>query len=103
MTLSGSTPTVVPQTLSTNTTTIIEGEVVHNTATFTLTFDFGTQGETCRKQIQDISIYFERCQTYCESNDCPDAEPYYKDPINTKCLSSCPNGYSESGQNCIPF
>ena len=38
MTLSGGTPTVVPQVLSTNTTTIIEGEVLHNTATFTLTF-----------------------------------------------------------------
>lgn len=94
MTLEGSTPTIVTQALTTNTQTIVEGEVVHNTGPFTLVLEFGTQGETCRKQIQDISVYFEKCQTYCGSNDCPDTEPYYKHPVDVRCLSNCPDGYT---------
>jgi len=102
MTLQGPTPYIVTQTLSTNSQTIIEGEVVHNTGPFTLVFEFGTQGETCRKQIQDISVYFEKCQTYCGSNDCPDTEPYFKHPVDSRCVSVCPVGYIESSHNCIP-
>ncbi len=49
MTLSGDTSVTVNSVLTTNTETILEGEVIHNSATFTLTIDFGTQGETCLK------------------------------------------------------
>ncbi len=67
-----------------------------------MTVEFGTQGETCRKIIQDISIYYEKCQSYCGSNDCPDVEPYYKHPTLNKCVSLCPPGYTESANDCIP-
>jgi len=95
MTLDGPSPYIVTQTLSTNSQTIIEGEVVHNTGPFILVLEFGTQGETCRKQIQDISVYFEKCQTYCGSNDCPDTGPYFKHPVDAKCVSVCPDGYTD--------
>ena len=93
MTLSGDTSVTVNSVLTTNTESILEGQVVHNDAAFTLTIDFGTQGETCRKSIQDISVFFEKCQTYCGSNDCPDVEPYYKHPVDSKCVSICPDGF----------
>ena len=64
-------------------------------------FSFGTQEENCRKIIQDISIYYEQCSSYCGSNDCPAIKPYYKDPLLTKCISSCPVGYTESGNYCV--
>jgi hypothetical protein len=43
MTLSGDTPTVKTLVLTTMTESIIEASVVHSTANFTLSFDFGTQ------------------------------------------------------------
>jgi hypothetical protein len=42
MTLTGPTPVTVTQDLSTYTETIVEGEVVHNTGPFAITFKFGT-------------------------------------------------------------
>lgn len=94
MTLSGPVPTTIVNTLSSLTQSIIEGEVVHNTSTLTITFKFGTQTEMCRKQIQDISLYSEKCSSFCLTNDCPDLTPYYKDPVLAKCIDDCPDGYT---------
>ena len=101
MTLSGSTPVTVNSVLTSNTESILEGAVVHNTATFTLTIEFGTQSETCRKSVQDISIYFEQCHPVCASNDCPNTEPYYKHPLESRCVSDCPDGFILNGFNCV--
>jgi hypothetical protein len=62
MTLSGSPNVVVTQPLVKDTDTVLEGQVVHDTATFTLTIEFGTNPEGCRRVLQDISIYFEKCK-----------------------------------------
>ena len=62
MTLSGSPNTVVTQALAKDADTVLEGQVVHNTATFTLTIEFGTNPEGCRRVLQDISIYYEKCK-----------------------------------------
>lgn len=91
MTLSGTTPVTVTTDLVSLTQTIIEGEVVHNTSTMTITFKFGTQTETCRKQLQDISLYSQKCADYCLSNNCPDLTPYYKDPFASRCIDDCPD------------
>lgn len=101
--MSGDTPTVVTTPLSTGTETIIEGQVLHTAATFDLTIQFGTASESCRKIVQDISIYYERCPTHCTSNDCPDTSPYQKHPSLGKCVNDCPDGYTEDGNNCVPF
>ena len=74
--ISGDIPTVVTKTLAQSAEEVIEGEVVHSLPAYTLTFAFGTQGENCRKIIQDISVYYEKCLPYCQSNDCPSIEPF---------------------------
>jgi hypothetical protein len=102
LTLSGTTPVTAESVLTTNTETIVEGQIEHTTATFTLSIDFGTQGETCRKMVQDISIFYEKCSSFCMSNECPPTEPYFKDPVLLKCVNSCPAGYVESGNGCTP-
>jgi len=68
-----------------------------------MTIEFGTRTETCRKIIQDISLYYEKCSSFCGSNDCPATTPYYRDPdtVTAKCVSDCPHGYTESGNNCV--
>ena len=103
MTLSGTTPVTVTTDLVSLTQTIIEGEVVHNTSTMTITFKFGTQTENCRKQLQDISLYSQKCADYCLSNNCPDLTPYYQDPFASRCIDDCPDGYTESGTTCVPL
>lgn len=57
MILDGSTPVSVTKTLASNTEEIIEATIDHNTAGFLLTIQFGTQGDLCRKMLQDITIY----------------------------------------------
>lgn len=110
MTLSGDIPTAVNNTLTPSIEQVIEGSIVHSLPAFTLTFSFGTQGENCRKIVQDISVYYEKCLPYCNSNDCPSIEPYYKqlgvdscvnncspnfaDPLDFMCVAVCPNGYT---------
>jgi len=89
MTLSGDLPTAVTKSLTQSAEEIIEGEVVHSLPAFTLTFAFGTQGENCRKIIQDISVYYEKCLPYCQSNDCPSIEPYYKQLNIASCVNNC--------------
>jgi hypothetical protein len=69
----------------------------------TITFKFGTQTETCKKQLQDISLYSQKCADYCLSNNCPDLTPYYKDPFASRCVDDCQDGYTESGTTCIPL
>jgi hypothetical protein len=108
MTLSGGTGTTaatVTVTLATDTETIVEGEVLHTDPTaFTVTLAFGTQGETCRKIVQDLAIYYEECKSYCLSNDCPASGSYFKHPVDARCVSDCPDGYTEDGNNCVlPF
>lgn len=58
MTLSGTPPEITTASLTSMTSTIIEGSVDHTGTTFNLTFEFGTQGELCSKIIKDITIYF---------------------------------------------
>lgn len=67
-----------PLTLVQSTPNIFEGEAAHTGATAALEFQFGTASQICRKIIQDISVYFEKCQTFCGSNLCPDDLPYFK-------------------------
>ncbi len=68
-----------------------------------MTVEFGTQTDICRKSIQDISIYFEKCDPVCLSNDCPDTEPYYKHPLESRCVNDCPHGYTENSPlSCVP-
>ncbi len=100
-TLSGNTSTVVNKTLTELTETIIEGEVIHNSQSFTLTLEFGTQSETCRKIVQDISLYFEKCSSFCMSNDCPLSLPYFKHQTNDMCVNDCSNGFTEKGDFCV--
>ena len=102
MTLFGDTANVpVTSNLITTTETLIEGQVLHTGSTFTLSFSFGTQADTCSKLIQDISIYYEKCHSYCGSNDCPNIEPYYRHPVNLQCISDCPEGFNEAvGNTC---
>lgn len=52
--------------------------------------------------IQDVSIFYEKCLPYCQSNNCPDTLPYYKHPSQSICVNQCPAGYIEAGQNCNP-
>jgi hypothetical protein len=101
MTLSGTTPVTVTSDLISLTETIIEDEVVHNTSTFTITFKFGTQTDTCKKQLQDISLYSQKCADFCVSNDCPDLTPYYQDPFLPRCVENCQDGYTENGTSCV--
>lgn len=54
--------------------------------------------------IQDISVYFERCPTHCNSNKCPDTGSYYTHPDLTSCVNDCPDGYDENGgTGCVAF
>lgn len=94
MTLTGPTDTIVNNTLTSNTESIIEGEVLHTASTFTMMIEFGTQSETCRKIIQDISLFYEKCASFCGSNDCPANTPYYRHPVDAKCVLDCPDGYT---------
>jgi hypothetical protein len=57
MTLVGTSTIDVNETLNTDQDKIIEGSVDHTGATFTLTITFGTFGNTCRRVLQDISLY----------------------------------------------
>ena len=64
--------TATSKTLTSNTEDIIETYAGHSSNTnLTIQIQFGTQGQMCRKIVQGISIYFERCYTFCISNDCP--------------------------------
>jgi hypothetical protein len=99
MALSGTSNAVVNPSLTTNLETIVEAEVVHSASTFSVAIQFGTQGQTCRRLLQDFSIFYEKCETYCASNDCP-AKPYFKHPSQNKCVADCPDGYTESGNLC---
>ena len=51
--------------------------------------------------VQDISIYFEKCSPFCNSNNCPNIEPYYKDPFSDLCVNDCADGYTEVGDLCV--
>jgi hypothetical protein len=101
MTFSGPSNTVVTQSLSPNAETIVEGQVVHSTSAFILKIQFGTQGQNCRKILQDVSIFYENCQAYCASNDCPNTQPYFKHPTESRCVADCPDGYTESENYCL--
>jgi hypothetical protein len=87
MTLSGTSNAIVNASLTTNLEKIVEAEVFHSASTFSVTIQFGTQGQTCRRLLQDFSIFYEKCETYCASNDCPDVKPYFKHPSQNKCVS----------------
>jgi hypothetical protein len=91
MTLSGTSNVVVNPSLATNVETIVEAEVVHRASTFSVTIQFGTQDQTCRRLLQDFSIFYEKCETYCASNDCPDVKPYFKHPSQNKCINFSDN------------
>jgi hypothetical protein len=87
-----------------NTETIIEDDFAHTGSTFELTIAFGIHGQGCRKMVQDISIYYERCPTHCGSKHCLDAGPYYTHPDIVSCVNDCPDGFNEDGgTGCIPF
>jgi len=43
--------------------------------------------------IQDLTIYYEKCEPYCGSNDCPSTEPYYRHITNPICVSNCGTDY----------
>jgi len=101
MALSGTSNAVVNSSLAKNAETIVEAEVVHSTSTFSVTIQFGTQDQTCRRLLQDVSIFYEKCETYCASNDCPNSKPYFKDPLQNRCVADCPDGYTESGNICV--
>ena len=98
MTVAG-TPT--SQTIAQSTLSIIEGSATHNGSTAAVSFEFGLQSDTCRKIIQDISVYYEKCFTFCGSNLCPDDLPYYKLLGPNECVAKCPHGYKEDGNNCV--
>lgn len=51
--------------------------------------EFGNSQESCRKMVQDISVFYEACESYCGSNICPSIEPYYKHEIEQKCVRDC--------------
>lgn len=100
MTLSGDSPGIATVPLTSMTSTIIEGSVVHTGTTFDLTFEFGTQAEnTCHKMIQDITVYFEKCPEACQSNNCPDAPPYYKHRTLPQCLNDCNPEFAYTPEN----
>jgi hypothetical protein len=46
-------------------------------------------------------LFYEKCSSFCGSNICPTA-PYFKHPSLNKCVDDCPDGYTESGNNCVP-
>jgi hypothetical protein len=71
MTLSGAAPEIVDIPLAVNTETIVQGEVAHTTSTFSLTIAFGIASQSCRKMVQDITLYTTTCKDFCGSNDCP--------------------------------
>ncbi len=89
MTLSGTTPLTVPADLTAGQQEVIEGAVDHTTATFTLTISFGTQGEVCHKILQDISVFYEACSSFCGSNICSAIQPYYKKSSLYECIDDC--------------
>jgi hypothetical protein len=57
MTLVGTSTIDVDEILNTGIDRIVEGSVDHTGTTFTVTFTFGTFANTCRRVIQDISLY----------------------------------------------
>jgi hypothetical protein len=57
MTLYGTTTAQVPVTLTTDTDQVIEGSVAHTGTTFTVSIQFGSTGSSCKKIVQDISLY----------------------------------------------
>ena len=102
LTLTGTSNAVVNATLSTNTESTVEAEVLHTGPTFSLTVAFGTFGQTCRRLLQDVSLYVEECHSFCGSNLCPASPPYFKLANAAECVADCPAGYTESGNDCVP-
>lgn len=52
--------------------------------------------------IQDFTIYYEKCFSYCGSNDCPNLVPYYKQLNALQCVSDCsPNYIDTVGLQCV--
>ncbi len=51
--------------------------------------------------VQDITVFYEKCKPMCNSNICPDALPYFKHPLEQKCVNICPAGYVENGDQCV--
>jgi hypothetical protein len=101
MTLSGSPNQVANLTLAPNIDTVLEGQIAHSTATFTVTIAFGTHGQPCRRILQDISIYYEKCSSHCLSKNCPNDLPHYKLSSGNTCVNSCPYGFVVEGNYCI--
>lgn len=119
MTIYGTPSAVFTSILAENVSTIIEGSSLHSSPILKIGFFFGIVNQNCRKMIQDVTIYYEKCNSYCGSNDCPLVEPYYKhrtdlrcvsvctpdyaDIPNNVCVNNCPNGFTEDGVNCKTF
>lgn len=72
-------------------------------------------------KIKDITIFYEKCYSFCKSDICPDSLPYYKHPTLDKCISDCseigmygesltnscvadcPIGRTEKGNICVDY
>lgn len=62
--------------------------------------NFGIAGQSCVKLIQDISIYLQKCVSYCGS--CPDGGTILQFGSSI-CLTSCPSGFyvNAEGTQCL--
>jgi hypothetical protein len=61
MTLSGTPNKFVDTSLATNVETLVEAEITHSVSTFFVKVQFGTQGQRCRRFLQDFSIFYDNC------------------------------------------
>lgn len=75
--------------LDTKKAQIIESKILSNSSTFKITFQVDIDKIKCRNVIKDIAVYYEKCQSFCNSNICPDTLPYYKHPTLDQCVSDC--------------
>lgn len=102
MTIAGSPGLVTTLQLNQGYEEVIEAQMIHSTNDLTLIFSFGTLTETCRKMLQDISVFYYQCHDYCGSNNCPTVEPYYKHINLLQCVSNCSPAYSDpTTKNCV--
>lgn len=105
MTIYGTAPApnaVFTTTLTDGVETVLEGTHLHTNVKLTVGFLFGTVNQNCRKMIQDVTIYYEKCQSYCGSNDCPATEPYYKHRTDLRCVNLCTPDFADIPNNvCV--
>lgn len=84
-----------------NTSSVFESNLVHHTAdTLGLTLSFGQVSHNCGKLLQDLTIYLQKCPSYCTT--CTDGG-ILKQLNSDECLSTCPNGQtiSPNGTHCL--